>query len=94
MLAFRAHPHPHIAPPLGLVVSPDANATQSLLLVEKTPSSSSLQSMLLFQMEQPQRPAYSWKSALEWLVQARPRCTPCLWAHVAPIHVCSHVALV
>jgi hypothetical protein len=68
--------HPYIASPLGFVIASDANGLQWLLLVEKTPSMSSLQSMILHQMQQPQKPVYTWKSALEWLVQVRPPGSP------------------
>lgn len=64
-------PHRHITQTLGLCIATDSGGGQSLLVVERSPSTSSLQSMILYQMARPDVPVYTWKSALEWLVQVR-----------------------
>ena len=87
VLALKRFPHPGIVPPVGLCLVRDARHGQVLLLVEKTPSSSSLQGMVLCQMEAPAgTAAYSWKSAVEWLAQVLlcscgclACCTGCRW---------------
>jgi hypothetical protein len=64
-------PHRHIAQTLGLSIVTGSAGSQSLLVVERSPSTSSLQKMILCQMAEPDVPIYTWESALQWLVQVR-----------------------
>ena len=67
--ALWRSPHRCVTAPVGVSSCINPSGTRCLLYVEQLRSSSSLQSMILRQMEQPLKPLYSMKQALEWLIQ-------------------------
>eukprot|EP00892_Ulva_mutabilis_P007139 jgi/Ulvmu1/4798/UM020_0083.1 len=67
--ALWRHPHRCITPPLGLSTCRAPSGTTCLLYIEQLRSTSSLQSMILSQMQSPDRPLYSNRQALDWLIQ-------------------------
>lgn len=69
MRALWRHPHRCITPPVGLSTCRLPSGTNCLLFIEQLRSTSSLQSMILSQMQSPDHPLYSNKQALDWLIQ-------------------------
>lgn len=69
MRALWRHPHRCITPPIGLSACQASSGLNCMLFVEQLRSTSSLQSMILSQMQSPERTLYSTKQALDWLVQ-------------------------